>query len=381
MRGLKGLFKKEKYDNFDFILFATIIVLLSFGVIMVYSASFYKAIISEDNSMYFFIRQAGFGLAGLVGMYLISRIDYKKYKNWKVIMWALIISAVLLIITICKVPGLTHSAYGATRWIKIPGLGTFQPSEFVKYAVVLFAAVKLATLGVKIKDLKKGVLPTLLVIGLFAGLIVLQKSLSIAIVTAVSGVILIFAAGAKIKHMLLIFSSAIPILGLAIIAEPFRVARIFNFLDPWKDAAGKGYQVIQSFYALGSGGIVGLGLGESRQKTMYMPEPHNDFIFSIIGEELGLIGCVFVIVLFLIFIYRGIIISISAKDIYGTLLALGITSIIAIQAIINIAVVTGSMPVTGVPLPFISYGGTALTINLCAMGVLLNISRQCEKRI
>ncbi|MGL4761552.1 MAG: putative lipid II flippase FtsW [Sarcina sp.] len=378
MSFLKGLFKKEKYDNFDFILFAVIIVLLAFGIIMVYSASFYKAVISNDNSMYFFIRQAAFGVIGLMGMYLLSRVNYKIYKKFARI--GLIISFIMLMITILKIPGLTHSAYGATRWINL-GFTTFQPSEFVKYAVVLFTAVELSRVGIKIKSFWKGVFPVLLWVGLFAGLIVLQKSLSIAIVTAISGVILIFAAGAKIKHMLLIFSSAIPVLGLAILAEPFRVARIFNFLDPWKDAAGKGYQVIQSFLALGSGGVVGLGLGESRQKTMYMPEPHNDFIFSIIGEELGLIGCIFVITLFLIFIYRGIVISVSAKDIYGTLLALGITSIIAIQAIINIAVVTGSMPVTGVPLPFISYGGTALMINLFAMGILLNISRQCEKRI
>ncbi|WP_297519147.1 putative lipid II flippase FtsW [uncultured Clostridium sp.] len=377
MKVFKGLFKKDKYDNFDFILFATIIVLLSFGIIMVYSASFYKAIISEDNSMYFFIRQAGFGFIGFCGMVLISRIDYKKYRKFARL--GLIVSFIAIGITILKIPGITHSAYGATRWLKF-GPITVQPSEFVKYAVVLFAAVELSRMGIKIKSFRKGVLPVLLGIVFFAGMIVAQKSLSIAIVTGVSGIILIFAAGAKIKHMLLIFSSAIPVLIGAIALEPFRIARVFNFVDPWKDAAGKGYQVIQSFYALGSGGVVGLGLGESRQKTMYMPEPHNDFIFSIIGEELGLIGCVFVIVLFLIFIYRGIIISVTAKDVYGTLLALGITSIIAIQAIINIAVVTGSMPVTGVPLPFISYGGTALVINLFAMGILLNISRQCEKR-
>ena len=160
----------------------------------------------------------------------------------------------------------------------------------------------------------------------------------------------------------------------------YRRRRMLNFLNPWKDPAGDGYQLIQSFYALGAGGITGLGLGQSRQKMLYMPEPHNDFIFSIIGEELGLIGCLIIIALFVVFVWRGVRIAMRAKDTYGSMLAIGITSIIAVQSIINIAVVTGSMPVTGVPLPFISYGGTSLVINLMAMGILLNISRQTERK-
>lgn len=166
-----------------------------------------------------------------------------------------------------------------------------------------------------------------------------------------------------------------------IFSSDYRRERMLNFIDPWKDAADAGYQLIQSFLALGSGGLTGLGLGQSRQKTLYMPEPHNDFIFSIIGEEVGLIGCLVIISLFLIFIWRGVRVAMNAKDTYGKLLAMGITSIIAVQAIINIAVVTGSMPVTGVPMPFISYGGTSLVINLTAMGILLNISRQVEKKV
>ena len=380
MNFFKGLFKKDKYDNFDYTLCLTIIILLFFGVMMVYSASFYKAIMKEDNSMYFLIRQALFGGIGLVGMYLFSRVDYKKYKNLKLIIGLTLISVVLLGITILKIPGITHSAYGATRWIKL-GPIQFQPSEFVKYVLVLVLAIKLSSLGVKIKDFKKGIMPAIGITVVFAGLIFAQKSMSIAVVTGLTGFIMIFAAGARWKHIAALCSAGVVAIIGMILAEPFRIQRLLNFTDPWKDANDKGYQVIQSFYALGSGGITGLGLGESRQKTMYMPEPHNDFIFSIIGEELGLIGCIFVITLFLILIYRGVVIAVTAKDVYGTLLALGITSIIAIQAVINIAVVTGSMPVTGVPLPFISYGGTALTINLFAMGILLNISRQCEKRI
>jgi cell division protein FtsW len=191
--------------------------------------------------------------------------------------------------------------------------------------------------------------------------------------------IVLFVSGARLKD----FAVILPVLFAGavffIFSEPYRKARLLNFTNPWQDPAGDGYQLIQSFLALGSGGITGLGLGQSRQKTLYMPEPHNDFIFSIIGEELGLIGCLFIIALFGILIWRGITIAIKAKDTYGTLLAVGITSVIAVQAIINIAVVTGSMPVTGVPLPFISYGGSSLVINMTAMGILLNISRQTEK--
>lgn len=206
--------------------------------------------------------------------------------------------------------------------------------------------------------------------------------MSIATIIMIVTFIMLFVAGGRIKHLFgIILPSLFTLAIFFIFSSDYRRERMLNFIDPWKDAADAGYQLIQSFLALGSGGLTGLGLGQSRQKTLYMPEPHNDFIFSIIGEEVGLIGCLFIIALFLIFIWRGVRVAMNAKDTYGKLLAMGITSIIAVQAIINIAVVTGSMPVTGVPMPFISYGGTSLVINLTAMGILLNISRQVEKKI
>ncbi|HBC95224.1 MAG TPA: stage V sporulation protein E, partial [Clostridium sp.] len=190
--------------------------------------------------------------------------------------------------------------------------------------------------------------------------------------------IVLYVSGAKIKHMVGVVG-LVALAGIAgIIFEPYRMARFTSFINPWADPKGSGYQLIQSLLAMGSGGIWGVGLGRSRQKCYYIPEPHNDFIFSIIGEELGLIGCTIIIALFVVLVWRGIVIAVKARDTYGTLLATGITSVIAVQAIINIAVVTGSMPVTGVPLPFISYGGSSLVINMIAMGVLLNISRQNE---
>ncbi|NRU73258.1 cell division protein FtsW (lipid II flippase) [Clostridium beijerinckii] len=191
--------------------------------------------------------------------------------------------------------------------------------------------------------------------------------------------LVLFAAGGRIKHLFGIVAPALVAAAVAFtVLEPYRMKRLMSFTNPWKDPIGDGYQLIQSFYALGAGGVTGLGLGQSRQKTLYMPEPHNDFIFSIIGEELGLIGCICIILLFVIFVWRGISVAMKARDTYGTLLAIGITGVVAVQSLINIAVVTGSMPVTGVPLPFISYGGTSLVINMTAIGILLNISRQTE---
>lgn len=218
-------------------------------------------------------------------------------------------------------------------------------------------------------------MPYFAVLGVFAGLLMLEPHFSVTVLILLTGVILLLVAGAKIKHFLLM---AIPaVLGAAglIIAEPYRLARVVSFLDPFADKQGDGWQVIQSLYAIGSGGIFGLGLGRSRQKFLYIPEPHNDFIFSILCEELGLIGATVVILLFMMLIYRGISIAIKAPDKFGCLVATGVTALIALQVIFNIAVVTSSMPVTGIPLPFFSAGGTALLVNMVFMGILLNISR------
>ena len=217
--------------------------------------------------------------------------------------------------------------------------------------------------------------------GIFSLLVLMENNLSIASVIGIVAFIMVFVSGMSGKQSIFLIILGIIAGTSAIVTSDYRMDRAISFLDPWKYAGKEGYQLIHSLYALGTGGLFGVGLGNSKQKALYMPEPHNDFIFSIIGEELGLIGCLVIIGLFLIFIWRGIKIAMTAKDTYGKLLAVGITSIIAVQAIINIAVVTGSMPVTGVPMPFISYGGTSLVINLTAMGILLNISRQVERKI
>ncbi|HBI6908581.1 stage V sporulation protein E [Clostridium perfringens] len=366
--------KKSNINPLDYGLLYTIVILLAIGVVMVYSASSYFAMVNYNDSTAFLKKQALFAVVGFIAMIFISRCDYHKLKK---------LTGILLIIT----PILLVAVYafpatkGAQRWIKLGPL-SFQPSELAKYAVVIILAHMITNKGEKIKEFWKGIVPCFVIGGGFAALILAQKNLSIAAVTGFVTFIMVFVAGARKRFMFGVITPIILFVGsFFTLFEDYRRRRLLNFINPWKDPAGDGYQLIQSFYALGAGGVTGLGIGQSRQKTLYMPEPHNDFIFAIIGEELGLIGCTVVILLFVIFVYRGIKIAMSAKDEYGTLLAVGITSIIGLQAIINIAVVTGSMPVTGVPLPFISYGGTALVFNLMAMGILLNISRQRNKKI
>lgn len=358
----------------DFVLFATVFLILVIGVVMVYSASSYSALNTPSihDDMFFFKKQVIAAILGLTAMLFIEKIDYHKIKKFTNII--IIITVILLIAVL-----FTKEINGAKRWINMGPLGQLQPSEIAKYVVVLVLAKAIDKAGEKIKKFFTVVL-YLGVAGMFAALVLKEKNLSIATVIMLVSLIIIFVGGAKLSHIGALALALIPVGVVFIVTESFRLQRVLNFTNPWADAQGKGYQLVQSFYALGSGGVLGLGLGQSRQKCYYIPEPHNDFIFAIIGEELGFIGCVFIIILFLILIQRGIRIAIHAKDTYGTLLAVGITSVLAVQAIINIAVVTGSMPVTGVPLPFISYGGSALLFNLIAVGILLNISSQSVKK-
>jgi cell division protein FtsW len=363
---------KIKMGDADFILFATIMFLLAIGIVMVYSASSWVSGIKLNDDMFYLKKQLLWGTIGIIALCVTMSYDYHRLKSLTGILMIVCIPLMLLVFAFPAVNG-------AKRWIQL-GFASIQPSEITKYVVVLYMAKSMDYKGERIKTFLEGILPYLLVSGFYAGLVLLQRNLSIASVIMIVTLIVLFVAGAKLSQLFGIVTPVTFAAGVIMIfAEPYRRARLFNFLDPWKDASGDGYQLIQSLLALGSGGIWGLSLGQSRQKCYYMPEPHNDFIFAIIGEELGLIGCAFIIILFLIFVWRGIRTAINAKDTYGTLLATGITSIVAIQAIINIAVVTGSMPVTGVPLPLISYGGSSLVINMAAMGILLNISRQTIK--
>ena len=365
--------KKSKAGEIDYILFYTIFLLVAIGVVMVYSASSYTALVNQasHDSTLFLKKQALFALIGALIMFFAIKIDYHILRKW--CGWIMLVTfACLILVLIVGV-----EVKGAKRWIRIAGQ-QFQPSELAKYAIVIFLAVVIEKNINKISEPKFVIFRLLLISGLFSGLVLMEKNLSIASVILMVTLIILYVAGIPKKFFYTLLGCGAIFGGLGIALESYRLKRFLTFLHPFQDPSGDGYQLIQSFYALGAGGITGLGLGQSRQKTLYMPEPHNDFIFSIIGEELGLIGCIILIILFIVLIYRGILISMKAKDTLGSLVAIGITSVIAIQAIINIAVVTGSMPVTGVPLPFISYGGTSLIVNMGSMGVLLNISRQTK---
>lgn len=314
---------------------------------------------------------------GLIAMTIISKIDYRIYKKFYLL--AYLASIVLLV----AVMVIGKEANGAKRWIYITKSLSFQPSEFVKLFMIIFFATILTKNKDNLKNFFKGWVKHLIMLVPIIGLLIIEPHLSASIVIIGICIIMMFLAGCKLWQIILpgtvigIPTLLIGILKITKFAHALK--RITTFIDPWKDKLGDGWQVIQSLYAIGSGGVFGLGLGQSKQKYLYLPEPQNDFIFSVMAEELGFVGCVFVIILFAILIWRGILTAMKAPDMFGSLLAVGITSLIGIQTVINIAVVTSSMPATGMPLPFFSYGGTALFILLCEVGILLNVSRAGNK--
>ncbi len=364
-------------EPLDFTLLITVFILLGLGIITVLSASSPTALAeSGGKSSYGYLYKQGISaIIGIAVMIFTSKIDYHVWqKQYKVIYWVCL--ALLLSVSFIGV-----SSGGAKRWINL-GFTTFQPSEIAKVGVIIFYAAWLTKNKDKLRNFKVGfLLPFIMIIPMVAIILGLQTHFSATLVILMLVSILMVMAGSRISHFLVV---GVPvaiagIIGIFAFGEDFRLERLITFLDPWKDVAGKGWQIIQSLYAIGSGGLFGVGLGNSKQKYLYIPEPHNDFIFSVLAEELGFIGCAFVIILFAIFVWRGIVISMKSPDMFGSLLAIGITSMIGIQVLINIAVVTSSMPVTGMALPFFSYGGTALIIILASVGILLNISRNVKK--
>lgn len=353
----------------DIILLIVTFLLLTIGLVMVYSASAVWADYKFDDSFYFAKRQMLFAGLGIFAMFFIMNMEYWSWRTFAKII--LIVCFILLILVL--IPGVGNVRNGSRSWI---GVGAFsiQPSEFMKLAMIIFLAKYLSENQKKITSLTKGLLPTLSIVFLAFGLIMLQPDLGTGTVMVGTCIVLIFVAGAKISHFVgLGFLGIIGFVAL-IASAPYRIKRITSFLDPWSDPQNTGFQIIQSLYAIGPGGLFGLGLGQSRQKFFYLPEPQTDFIFAILAEELGFIGGSFVILLFALLLWRGIRIALGAPDLFGSFLAVGIIAMIAIQVMINIGVVTGLMPVTGITLPFLSYGGSSLTLMLVAIGILLNIS-------
>jgi cell division protein FtsW len=363
----------RKKSTPDFLLIILTFSLLAIGLIMVYSASAIWAEYKFHDSFFFAKRQLLFASAGVIAMFFIMNIDYWTWRDWSKV---LIIVCFLLLVLVL-IPGIGMVRNGSRSWI---GVGAFsiQPSEFMKLAMIAFLAKYLSENQKNITSFKRGLLPALALVFLAFGMIMLQPDLGTGTVMVGTCIAMIFVAGARISHFI-----GLGILGLAgfaalVLSAPYRIKRITSFLNPWEDPLGSGFQIIQSLYAIGPGGLFGLGLGQSRQKFFYLPEPQTDFIFAILAEELGFIGGSLVLLLFSLLLWRGVRIALGAPDLYGSFLAIGIISMVAIQVMINIGVVTGLMPVTGITLPFLSYGGSSLTLMLMAIGVLLNISKHAK---
>ncbi len=364
-----------KNKSLDYGLLIVVIVLLAIGLVTVLSASAHYSLRTEGDSYFYVKKQLLFALLGIISMLAISKVDYRIFNSR--ISYAVLIVAFLLL-GLVFVPGIGVTRNNATRWIRIAGF-QFQPSEIMKIAIIFFLATIISKNPKKIKEFWTGIVPCLVLIGAVAGLLLLQPHMSATIIIVVIAASMIFVAGARWRHTIPLGLAGIAAGALLVCTSEYRWKRVTMFLDPWQDPRGDGYQIIQSLYALASGGLFGVGLGKSVQKYLYIPEPHNDFIFAIWAEETGLFGAIVVMLLFGIFIWRGMTIALKATDMFGSLLATGITVMIGIQAIFSIAVVSSAMPVTGIPLPFFSYGGTALMILLSCVGILLSVSRHARK--
>ena len=367
--------KKERKNDLRFLnkpIFFGVLFLSLFGVLMIYSASSYSANLTYGDSFFFARKQLVGIVIGLFFLFIIYKIDFNKYKKFYKL--ALLLSLIMLALVF--VPFLSVSNYGATRWIGF-GSVTIQPSELAKFGLVLFCAGYLAKNNRNMHKFST-LMPILFAGGLMCVLIMLEPNMSITMCVGATFIFMLFIGGAKIKHLLAL---GVPILSIIpiLLLEPYRLKRLTAFLDPWSNVQDEGFQLVQSLYSLGSGGAFGVGLFNSRQKFLFLPFSESDFIFSIIGEELGFVGCLAILLVYGVLIYYGFKVAKNAPNRFGSLLASGITFVIAIQVILNVAVVTGSVPPTGLPLPFMSAGGTSIVVFLSAIGVLLNINKQSNK--
>lgn len=366
--------KKAPRREPDYALILVTFLLLGIGLIMVFSASYVIAEESRGNPYYFLQRQALWIALGLAAMYLLSRINYRFLRRLSLIF--LLFSFILL--------GLVFTGLGtalgteARRWLDL-GLFTFQPAEFCKLAFVIFTAAFMSSRSIRMENFWASSFVPLALGGIAFLLVVLQPDFGSGIILLGGIVVIILLAGLPFKHAAALALVSLPALVAIVIKKPYRLKRLLSFADPWADPSGEGYHIIQSLYALGPGNLFGVGLGRSRQKLYYLPFPHNDFIFAVIGEELGFVGATAVLLLFFVLVWRGLKISLTAPDTFGSLLAAGITAMLALQVLINIGMVTGSLPVTGINLPFISAGGSSVFFNLFSLGILLNISRHCHR--
>ena len=367
-------------NKMDMPLVIVVLILISLGIVMVLSASAPSALADFGNSYHYVITQGIAAILGLIAMMVLSKVDYKIFQKFY---WWIYAFSILIIFTVL-IPGVGIEVSGARRWIKL-GF-QIQPSEITKIGLIISLAGYFSDKKNKLAGFWKGCfVPLIMAVVPILLLYKVQNHLSAGIIIAMVTVIMIIISGCELKYLFSLAGVGITgILGILFLfkdklSSGFRSDRVMAWLNPWEDTSGTSYQTVQGLYAIGSGGLFGVGLGESKQKYLYIPEAHNDFIFAILAEELGFVGCLLVIVLFAILVVRGVLIAIRAEDTFGSMIAIGITALIAVQVILNIAVVTNTIPNTGISLPFLSYGGSSLIILLSSIGVLLNISRSARK--
>lgn len=352
----------------DFFLLFLTFLLVGFGLLMVFSASEITSSGNYHSIWYFTERQAIWAVLGTIFMFIFMSIPYQKFKTWFL---PIFVSVLMLL---CLVLLIGTKINGHRSWF---GVGSFgiQPTEFAKLSLILYLAALISKKGDRIRDFKKGLLPLLLIVGIVTSLIMLQPDIGSDLVILLSSMIVLLVSGAHVLQLLAVGLCFVPAGAYILLAKSYRLQRFTAYLHPWDNSLDSSYQLVQSLYAFGHGGLIGTGFGRGVQKMYYLPEAHTDFIFSTIGEEFGLIGCILFILVYLFFLWRGILISLRCPDSFGTLTGLGIVAVIGVQALINLGGVTGSIPITGVPLPLISYGGSSLLICMASIGILLNISR------
>ncbi len=350
------------------------LLLVAIGVIMMFSASYARAYFKEGSSTYYFARQGGFALAGIAVMWAASWVNYQLWRRLSVPIMAASIVLLILVVLIGSAGG------GATRWLVLFGI-RFQPSELAKLAVVLCFAAMISFYRDRMQTFRYGVLPFAAILAVIAGLLILQPHLSATIIILATGAVMMFLGGTRLRWFALGFVVMGLGLYLAVSVLGYAADRITAWRDPFADQSDNGYQIVQSLYAIGSGGVMGLGLGRSREKYLYLPEEHNDYLFPIVCEELGFVGAMLILLLFALLIFRGYWIALHARDRFGSLIAAGLTTLLLLQVFLNVGVVTNLLPATGISLPFFSYGGTALLVQLAEMGIILNISRSNRRNL
>jgi len=345
-----------------------VLLLVGIGIVMVYSASSAVAMTKFGSDFFFLRKQALFAVAGISLLVLCRHIPYKFYWH---LTYPILIGSMLLLVAI-HIPGVGYKAGGATRWISFAGY-TFQPAELARIALIFFLAYSLSKKRENVREFSIGFFPHIFVLAIFSVLLHLQPDFGTILIFGIITWIMMFIAGVPLKYLAAPLILILPLMGYLMIEAPYRLERILTFYDPWQYAQCSGYQVIHSLMAFGSGGLFGAGIGQGYQKLFYLPESHTDFIFSVIGEELGLLGVICILALYLWVIWRGLAIARKTENVYGSLVASGITLAFALQVCINMGVALGLLPTKGLTLPFISYGGTSLLVNMAAMGVLMNI--------